>query len=72
MKHIFVSVSYRLCTVAEIQFFEWGGGQGPSISESGEMFLFDLFAGRPDINKVLKCAKRIGMSDFTTSIFSKC
>ena len=30
------------------------------------MLLFDIFAGRPDVNRVLKCANRIGMSDFTT------
>ena len=30
------------------------------------MLLFDVFAGRPYINEVLQCAKRIGISDFTT------
>ena len=30
------------------------------------MLLFDVFGGRPYINEVLKCAKRIGISDFTT------
>ena len=29
-------------SVAEIQPFDWGGGQEPSISESGEMLLFDV------------------------------
>ena len=35
-----------------------GGGQGPSISESGEMLCLTYFARRPDVDRVLKCAKR--------------
>ena len=37
-----------------------GGGKGLEFSGSGEMLLFDVFARRPDVNKVLKCAKSIG------------
>ena len=43
-----------------------GGEKGLQFSESGEMLLFDIFARRPDVNKVRKCANRIGISDFTT------
>ena len=50
--------------VPEIQLFEWG--QGPSTFRVGRMLSFDVFAGRPDMNEVLKCAKRIGISDFKT------
>ena len=41
-------------------------GQGPSIFRVGRNAFLTHFAGRPDINMVLKCAKRIGISDFTT------
>ena len=51
--------------MAEIQLFEWRG-KGHQFSESGEMLLFHVFAGRPDVNRVLKFANRIGISDFTT------
>ena len=44
-----------------------GGGQGPSIFRVRRNALFDVFARRPDVKKVLKCAKRIGISDFTTT-----
>ena len=42
------------------------GGKGLQFSESGEIPLLDVFARRPDVSKALKCAKRIGISDFTT------
>ena len=51
--------------VAEIQLFEWRG-KGHQFSELGEMLLFHVCAGRPDVNRVLKFANRIGISDFTT------
>ena len=51
--------------MAEIQLFEWRG-KGHQFSDSGEMLLFDVFAGGPGVNRVLKFANRIGISDFTT------
>ena len=50
----------------KFSFLSGGGGRAFNFSKSGEMLLFDVFAGRPFINEVLKCAKRIGISDFTT------
>ena len=35
------------------------------------MLLVHVFAGRPDVNRVLKFANRIGMSDFTTILIQQ-
>ena len=56
--------------MAEIQLFEWRG-KGHQFSESGEMLLVHVFAGRPDVNRVLKFANRIGISDFTTILIQQ-
>ena len=35
------------------------------------MLLVHVFAGRPDVNRVLKFANRIGISDFTTILIQQ-
>ena len=43
--------------MAEIQLFEWGA-RAINFPSQEKCFCLTDFAGRPDVNKVLKCAKR--------------
>ena len=70
--HFFVSagsqgvIALTLRQGRKFSFLNGGGCKGLQFSESGEVLLFDVFAGRPDVNKALKCAKRTNISDFIT------
>ena len=43
-----------------------GGARAINFLSREKCFCSTYFAERPDVNRVLKCAKRIGISDFTT------
>ena len=54
--------------MAKIQLFELGGGAiAVNIPSREKCFCLTYFVGRPDVNRALRCAKRIGVSDSTTT-----
>ena len=43
-----------------------GGASAVNFPSQEKCFCLTYFAGRPDVNRVLKCAKKAGISDFKT------